>query len=78
MGFKKGWYGDRAGARGAEDTGPSELSWGSNLFDRAPQWHQRSQLRPTGYMATETRSHHAANPVVVVRVAGSLSFRSGC
>lgn len=28
MGFKKGWYGDRAHARGAEDTGASEFSWG--------------------------------------------------
>lgn len=28
MGFDKKWYGDRAHARGAEDTGPSELSWG--------------------------------------------------
>lgn len=30
MGFTKGWYGDRAHphARGAEDTGASEFSWG--------------------------------------------------
>lgn len=30
MGFKKGWYGDRTHphARGAEDTGATEFSWG--------------------------------------------------